>query len=115
LVIGVAYLGDVTPFFSPEWRRSPAHSEQFIEQTIRIAMKTTLDIPEPLLRDARMLAAREGTTLKALVEQGLRQIVFGSRWRKDEARRPGQAEPTCSCFRGSLASHWSVAAARHLI
>jgi hypothetical protein len=38
-------------------------------------MKTTLDIPEPLLRDARKLAAREGTTLKALVEQGLRQIV----------------------------------------
>ena len=38
-------------------------------------MKTTFDIPEPLLRDARKLAAREGTTLKALVEQGLRQIV----------------------------------------
>jgi Bacterial antitoxin of type II TA system, VapB len=38
-------------------------------------MKTTLDIPEPLLRDARKLAAREGTTLKALVEQGLRRVV----------------------------------------
>jgi hypothetical protein len=38
-------------------------------------MKTTFDIPEPLLRDARKVAAREGTTLKALVEQGLRQII----------------------------------------
>ncbi len=38
-------------------------------------MKTTLDIPEPLLREARKLAAREGTTLRALVERGLRQVV----------------------------------------
>jgi hypothetical protein len=38
-------------------------------------MKTTIDIAEPLLRDARKLAAREGTTLRALVEQGLRQVV----------------------------------------
>jgi len=38
-------------------------------------MKTTLDISDPLLRDARKIAAREGTTLRALVEQALRQIV----------------------------------------
>jgi len=38
-------------------------------------MKTTLDISDPLLRDARRLAAREGTTLRALVEQGLRHVV----------------------------------------
>jgi Bacterial antitoxin of type II TA system, VapB len=38
-------------------------------------MKTTLDIADPLLREARKLAAREGTTLRALVEQGLRQVV----------------------------------------
>lgn len=38
-------------------------------------MKTTLDIADPLLREARRLAAREGTTLRELVEQGLRQVV----------------------------------------
>jgi Bacterial antitoxin of type II TA system, VapB len=38
-------------------------------------MKTTLDISDPLLREARKVAAREGTTLRALVEQGLRQVV----------------------------------------
>jgi hypothetical protein len=37
--------------------------------------KTTLDISDPLLRDAKKLAAREGTTLRALVEQGLRKVV----------------------------------------
>ena len=38
-------------------------------------MKTTLDISDPLLNEARKVAAREGTTLRALVEQGLRQVV----------------------------------------
>ena len=37
--------------------------------------KTTLDISDPLLRDAKKLAAAEGTTLRALVEQGLRNLV----------------------------------------
>jgi hypothetical protein len=37
--------------------------------------KTTLEISDPLLRDAKKLAAREGTTLRALVEQGLRKVV----------------------------------------
>jgi hypothetical protein len=39
------------------------------------AMKTTLEISDPLLREARKVAAREKTTLRALVEQGLRQVV----------------------------------------
>jgi hypothetical protein len=44
-----------------------------------MAMKTTLEIPDPLLRDAKRLAAREGTTLRALVEQGLRKVVADSK------------------------------------
>ncbi len=38
-------------------------------------MKTTIDIADPLLREARKLANREGTTLRALVEQGLRHVI----------------------------------------
>ena len=38
-------------------------------------MKTTLDIPDPLLEEARKIAAREHTTLRALVEQGLRRVL----------------------------------------
>ncbi len=63
-------------------------------------MKTTIDIPEPLLRDARKLAARKGTTLRALVEQGLRQVLEDSnrsrtfRLRKASFRGRGlQREP----------------------
>jgi hypothetical protein len=38
-------------------------------------MKTTVEISEPLLREARKLAAREGVTLRALVERGLHRVV----------------------------------------
>lgn len=45
-------------------------------------MKTTLEIADPLLEEARRLARRERTTLRALVEQGLRKVVSESRERK---------------------------------
>jgi hypothetical protein len=47
-----------------------------IHLTIRTAfMKTTVEIADPLLKEARRLATREGVTLKALIERGLRQVV----------------------------------------
>jgi hypothetical protein len=45
-------------------------------------VKTTLDIADPLLKEARQVAAREGTTLRALVEQGLRRVVAESKQRR---------------------------------
>jgi Bacterial antitoxin of type II TA system, VapB len=38
-------------------------------------MKTTLEIPDPLLDQVRRIAARDGETLRSLVEQGLRKVV----------------------------------------
>lgn len=38
-------------------------------------MKTTIHISDSLFEEARQLAHRERTTLKALVEQGLRRIL----------------------------------------
>jgi hypothetical protein len=38
-------------------------------------MKTTIEIANPLLNEARRLAAREGLTLKALVELGLKRVI----------------------------------------
>jgi len=64
-------------------------------------MKTTLDISDPLLRDARKIAAREGTTLRALVEQGLRQIV-AARKKRDTAFRLRDASFTGRGFRPEL-------------
>ena len=38
-------------------------------------MKTTIQISDSLLQEARRVAQRENTTLKALVEQGLRRTL----------------------------------------
>lgn len=38
-------------------------------------MKTTIEISDSLLRKARKIAAREGVTLRALVERGLHRVV----------------------------------------
>ena len=47
-------------------------------------MKTTLDIADPLLDQVRRIAARDGETLRSLVEQGLRKVV---------AERSAKAKP----------------------
>ena len=48
-------------------------------------MKTTIDIADPVLNQAKKLAAREGTTLRALVEQGLRTVISE---RKQQTKTP---------------------------
>jgi hypothetical protein len=45
-------------------------------------MKTTVHIPDGLFDEARKLAQQEKTTLKALVEEGLRKVVSERRGRK---------------------------------
>ncbi len=39
-------------------------------------MKTTIEIADPLLAKAKALAAREKTTLRALIEEGLREVLL---------------------------------------
>jgi hypothetical protein len=39
-------------------------------------MKITVEISDPLLREARKLATREGVTLRSLVERGLQRVVM---------------------------------------
>jgi hypothetical protein len=42
-------------------------------------MKTTVELPDALVREAKRVALREGTTVRALIERGLRSVVSGRR------------------------------------
>jgi hypothetical protein len=58
-------------------------------------MKTTVEIPDALLEEARKAAAREGTTLRVLIEQGLRAVLAERR------RRGGAFRLRKASFRGT--------------
>ena len=51
-----------------------------------MATKTTIEISEPLLSEARKFAARDRTTLRALVEQGLRKVLADRKQRSGPFR-----------------------------
>jgi hypothetical protein len=44
-------------------------------------MKTTIEISDGLLRQAKALAEKQGTTIRALVEAGLRSVLKEQRMR----------------------------------
>ncbi|MBM4296614.1 MAG: DUF2191 domain-containing protein [Deltaproteobacteria bacterium] len=56
-------------------------------------MKTTVEISDNLLEEAKKLAAREGTTVRTLIEQGLRQIIAAR-------KRPGVFRLRKATFKG---------------
>jgi Arc/MetJ family transcription regulator len=49
-----------------------------------ICMKTTVEISDALLEEARRVAGRERTTVRALIEDGLRRVL-GERQRRRRA------------------------------
>jgi Bacterial antitoxin of type II TA system, VapB len=57
-------------------------------------MKTTVEISDALLEEAKKLAARQGTTVRALIEEGLRRVVA-------ERRRPGAFRLRKATFKGN--------------
>jgi hypothetical protein len=50
-------------------------------------MRTTVDLPDELLREARLRAAEEGTTLTALLADGLRLRLAGTSAGRRRRRR----------------------------
>ena len=56
-------------------------------------MKTTIEIPDALLAEAKRVAEERGLTLRALVEEGLRRTL--------KERRRGRYRLRRASFRGS--------------
>ena len=50
-------------------------------------MKTTIELPDALIEQARRVAQREGATLRALVEEGLQRSLKA---RRQSARPPAR-------------------------
>jgi hypothetical protein len=46
-----------------------------LAQSMVAHMKATIDIADAVLMEAKLIAAREGITLRALVEEGLRRVI----------------------------------------
>ena len=65
-------------------------------------MKTTIDIADAVLREAREVAVRDHTTLKDLVQEGLRRVLEERRPRRQAFRlravEPGGGgfQPECA-------------------
>jgi hypothetical protein len=45
-------------------------------------MKTTIDLSDAAFEEAKRVAAREGTSLRALIEEGLRRVLADRRARR---------------------------------
>jgi hypothetical protein len=76
-------------------------------------MKTTIEISDPLLREARKLAEREGVTLRALVERGLRRVVTETKavapFKLRRASFKGKGcSPTCPARAGAGCAIWPM-------
>jgi hypothetical protein len=56
-------------------------------------MKTTVELPDELLREAHRIARAEGSTLKSMLEEGLRAVIAryraGQRFELRDASVPG--------------------------
>jgi hypothetical protein len=59
-------------------------------------MRTTLDLPDPLFRQAKKLAARRGIPFRALVAEALRRVL------KEQPRAASFALPDRATGRGGL-------------
>jgi hypothetical protein len=70
-----------------------------MDMSRHMAERTTVRLPEDLVRRAKRKAAAEGRSLTALIEEGLRRVVSG---RASEARSSRTPPPVSSATGGLM-------------
>lgn len=75
------YAGMLSDGITPSDPRLPLAVLPTVPGNMGPHMKTTIDLADSLLADAKRVAAEEDTTLRALVEAGLREVLAKRRSR----------------------------------
>jgi hypothetical protein len=69
-------------------------------------MRTSIDIPEPLLRRARAMARRRKTTLKSVLLEGLRLALEGEAASREDYVLPDESFGEGGVNRGGDMGDW---------
>ena len=77
-------------------------------------MRTTLDLPDPLLRQLKSRAALEGTTLKQLIREAIERGLSAPPV-SERAKRPRSAPPSLALGQPLRAKRFSNAALAEML
>ena len=78
-------------------------------------MKTTIEISDPLFKSAKELAQRSQTTLRALIEEGLRRVISDSQVKAKSAFKLKNASVGGKVVLIPEPAHWQQLEEEHVI
>ena len=78
-------------------------------------MKTTIEMSDPLFKSAKELAKRSQTTLRALIEEGLRRVISDSQVKTKSAFKLKNASVGGKTVLMPEPAHWQQLEEEHVI
>jgi hypothetical protein len=78
-------------------------------------MKTTIEMSDPLFKSAKELAQRSQTTLRALIEEGLRRVISDSQVKAKSAFKLKDASVGGNAVLAPEPAHWQQLEEEHVI
>ena len=78
-------------------------------------MKTTIEMSDPLFKSAKELAQRSHTTLRALIEEGLRRVISDSQVKAKSAFKLKNASVGGKVVLMPEPAHWQQLEEEHVV
>ena len=78
-------------------------------------MKTTIEMSDPLFKSAKELAQRSQTTLRALIEEGLRRVISDSQVKAKSAFKLKDASVGGKAVLVAEPANWQLLEEEHVI